>query len=469
MRLIDAVRYSHGSNIAFVGAGGKTTAIFRAAREILAISDSNWSQRSVFVTTSTHLGAWQSAYADHSFQIGSSSDINELENHLPQGVVLFSAKESHDRLAGLTRKQLEQLCKLATKYKIPMLLEADGSRLHPLKAPTRHEPVIPGFVENVIVVAGMQGLGKPLTSKWVHRPEKFAELSGLKIRDLITQDALVKVLLHQQGGLKDIPAKARRIALLNQADTPDLQSQAKKISDELIHGYHSSIVSALSPGIEGTTKTNKGKTPQARIYAVVEPIAGIILAAGGSKRFGQPKQLLDWQGQPVVRRVALTALQVGLSPVIVVVGAAGEGVASVIKDLPLRIVINEKWDTGLSSSIKEGINSLPKEVGGIIFLQGDQPQIPPSLVRSLVETHQNSLNPIVAPLIDGQRGNPVLFDRITLQAFETLNGEMGGRELFSRFQVQRIIWHDKNLLLDIDTPGDYENLLAVYPVRKAKL
>jgi molybdenum cofactor cytidylyltransferase len=323
-------------------------------------------------------------------------------------------------------------------------------------------------VENVIVVAGMQGLGKPLTSKWVHRPEKFAELSGLKIRDLITQDALVKVLLHQQGGLKDIPAKARRIALLNQADTPDLQSQAKKISDELIHGYHSSIVSALSAGIEGTTKTNKGKTPQARIYAVVEPIAGIILAAGGSKRFGQPKQLLDWQGQPVVRRVALTALQVGLSPVIVVVGAAGEGVASVIKDLPLRIVINEKWDTGLSSSIKEGINSLPKEVGGIIFLQGDQPQIPPSLVRSLVEAHQNSLNPIVAPLIDGQRGNPVLFDRITLPAFETLKGEMGGRELFSRFQVQRIIWHDKNLLLDIDTPGDYENLLAVYPVRKAK-
>jgi molybdenum cofactor cytidylyltransferase len=469
MRLIDAVRYSLGSNIAFVGAGGKTTAMYVIAREILAESDRNWAQRSVFVTTTTHMGAWQSAYADHVFQISISSDITQLENLLPQGVVLVSGKETNNRLGGLSHEKLEQLYKLASKYKIPLLIEADGSRLHPLKAPARHEPVIPEFVENVIVVAGMQGLGKPLTSQWVHRPIKFAELSGLKIGDQIIADALIKVLLHQQGGLKDLPVNARKIAILNQADTPELQSQAKRISDKLIPAYHSCIVSALSAGAQEAASPDKNNVLLNRIYAVVEPIAGVILAAGGSKRFGQPKQLLDWYGQPVIRIVALTALQAGLSPLIVVIGAASQEVASVIKDLPLRIVTNEKWETGLSTSIKEGINSLPKEVGGIVFLQADQPQIPSSLIRSLVEAHKNSLNPIVAPLIDGQRGNPVLFDRITMPEFKFLRLEMGGRELFSKFPVQWIIWHDKNLLLDIDTPSDYENLLAIYPKGKVSL
>jgi molybdenum cofactor cytidylyltransferase len=467
MRLIDAIRYSLGSNIAFVGAGGKTTAIFSIAREIVNISNSDWAQRSVFVTTTTHLGAWQSAYADHVFQFNSLSDITELEKHLQKGVVLISGKVTNDRLGGLTRRQLEQLHKLAIKYKIPLLIEADGSRMHPLKAPAQHEPVIPGFVENVIVVAGMQGIGKLLTSEWVHRPQKFAELSGLKIRDQITDDALVKVLLHQEGGLKNIPADVRKIVLLNQADTPELQSRAKRISDKLIPTYHSCVISALSAGAQRAFLLEQTNAPQARIYAVVEPIAGVILAAGGSKRFGQPKQLLDWNGQPVIRMIALTALQAGLSPIIVVVGAVAQEVGSVIKDLPLRIVINKKWDTGLSSSIKKAINSLPKEIGGIVFLQGDQPQIPHSLIRSLVEAHQNSLNPIIAPQIDGQRGNPVLFDRVSLPKFTSLEAEMGGRELFSRFPVQWIIWHDKNLLMDIDTPRDYENLLAIYPPGKA--
>jgi len=117
----------------------------------------------------------------------------------------------------------------------------------------------------------------------------------------------------------------------------------------------------------------------------------------------------------------------------------------------------------LSSSIQVGIYSLPKEIGGAVFLQSDQPQIPHSLINSMVEAHQTTLNPIIAPQINGQRGNPVLFDSRIFSKLLLLEGDMGGRELFRQFPVQWVIWHDPKLLLDIDTPDDYHKFLEIYP------
>ena len=106
--------------------------------------------------------------------------------------------------------------------------------------------------------------------------------------------------------------------LLNQADTHELQSAAQGLAQALLPAYHSVIISSLK---------------QEKVFAVHEPMAGIILAAGESRRFGQPKQLLDWKGQPFVRVVAKTALEAGLSPVVVVTGANAEQVELAVKDL----------------------------------------------------------------------------------------------------------------------------------------
>ena len=353
---------------------------------------------------------------------------------------------------------------LAEDHNLSLLIEADGSHTCPLKAPSEHEPAIPDFAQTIIVVAGLKGLGKPLTKNWVHRPEKFAELSGLQIGEEVTGDALVKVMLNKDGGLKKIPPNARRIALLNQADTPELQSQAKMISEKLIPGYHSTIIASLSgDNMEFSSNGNLRQERERGIHAVVEQIGGIILAAGGSSRFGEPKQLLLWKGEPLVRHVATTALKAGLSPVVVVVGSSGVEVEAVINDLPVRIVNNKDWMTGISSSIKVGITALPKEIGGAVFLQVDQPHIPTLLIKSLIEAHQITLNPIIAPQIDGQRGNPVLFDACTFLKLLSLEGDVGGRVLFGQFPVQWLTWHDSNLLMDIDSLEDYQKFLGIYP------
>src|SRR4030042_5483210 len=463
MQLIKAFRYTLPTSVAFVGAGGKTTAIFKAARELLKVTREDQKANTILVTTTTHIGAWQAEQADHFQIINSHSDITKFNKDLPGGVVLLTGNKNNNLLSGLPSRLLEIVRVFAEEHQYPLLIEADGSRSCPLKAPADHEPAIPNFTQCVVVVAGLQGLGKPLTNNWVHRPVKYAALSGLQPGEEITAYALGKVLLDKGGGLKNIPPNARRIALLNQADTPELQAAAKTISEMLIPDYHSVIVATLSGESTRLAVIGARRTEStAEIHVVNEQIAGIILAAGESSRFGEPKQLLLWKGEPLIWHVAKSALSAGLSPVIVVVGSSAAEIASVINDLPLRIVTNSIWNTGLSSSIKAGVAALPMGVGGVVFLQADQPQIPPTLIKRLIEAHNTTLNTIVAPQIDDQRGNPVLFDACTFTKLLALEGEVGGRMLFGQFQVQWVTWHDSKLLMDIDSPGDYRNFLEKF-------
>jgi molybdenum cofactor cytidylyltransferase len=84
------------------------------------------------------------------------------------------------------------------------------------------------------------------------------------------------------------------------------------------------------------------------------------------------------------------------------------------------------------------------------------------LIKKLIESHRETLAPITAPQINGQRGNPVLFDTNIFTDLLSLNGDVGGRALFSRFTVSCIIWHDPSQLMDIDTPADYQKFLEMF-------
>jgi len=456
MKITQALRVPLLARLAAVGAGGKTSLLFQVGRELLAGKSER--AMSVLITTTTHLASWQATLADQHIIIENVEQIAAWSGEIPPGVVVITGPEGKDqRLGGLVEAMLVQLLSVAEEQKLPLLIEADGARLRPLKAAGVHEPAIPEFASQVVVCAGMTGVGKPLTSEWVHRAERFAELSGLKLGQVVTPISIQRVLAHPEGGMKNIPANARRTLLLTQADTPELQAKAASIAEPLMSYYDSIVTSQGTP-------ISKGSESIYRLEAlnVCEMVAGIVLAAGGSSRFGQAKQLLNWGGKPFVRQVAETALQAGLSPVIVVVGAYAEEVSSVVEGLPVQVVVNSAWEQGHSTSITCGMKALPKKTGAAVFLLSDQPQIPVQLVRSLVEMHQQTLAKIIAPLVDGQRGNPVLFDRDTFGDFASLSREQGGRALFSHFPVQWLPWHDPSLLLDVDTLEDYERLVELY-------
>ncbi|MFQ5615478.1 MAG: selenium cofactor biosynthesis protein YqeC [Anaerolineales bacterium] len=452
MQLAKALRASNGSRIAFVGAGGKTTALFRLARQL---------PPPVLAAATTHLATHQLKLADHHFVVETPDEVTSLvevtplveiasldlnrssKSRLPGGVILLTGGRMDERTKGVDGQTLAGVLQLANDLNCPLLIEADGSRLRPLKAPAEHEPAIPGFVDTVVVVAGLGAVGKPLTSEWVHRPERFAALSGLGAGAPITAQALTKVLTNPAGGRKNIPPRARRVVLFNQADSPVQESWGLEMVDALLGAFHAVGIASLE---------------RDEVFAMHERVAGVVLAAGGSRRLGQPKQLLDWQGKPLVRRVVMTALDAGLSDVLVVTGAFAERVELALDGLPVKIVHNPEWERGQSSSVKAGVRALPPGAGAALFLLADQPWVSPALIRAVVEAYARGLAPIVAPLIDGQRGNPVLFDRVTFDDFDSLTGDVGARSLFGRYRVTWIPWHDPRPLRDVDTMEDYRRL-----------
>jgi len=469
MLLLEALRLQatpRPVRLALVGAGGKSTALFQLAREFLlpnpveATRQVTSKATTVVVSATTHLAVAQAALADRHFVITGAAEIDALAKELPAGVILFTGAEvDRGRLAGVTPDVLDRLFFLAEAYQLPLLVEADGSRLRPVKAPAAHEPAIPPLVDSVVVVAGLSALGKPLTSEWVHRPEIFAELSDLASGSLITPDALVRLLSHPGGGLKNIPASARRVVLLNQADTAEMQAAASSMVKHLLLHFHAVVIAALQP-MPFPIPYPKSSI-SSKVLAVHEPIAGIILSAGESRRLGQPKALLSWKGAPFIHHVIKAARGAGLSPLVVVSGAHTTQVQAACAGMEVQLVHNPDWQEGQSASLKVGLRSLPSEVGGAVFLLADQPQIPSGLVRLLVEEHVAGLQPIVAPLVDGRRANPVLFDRLTFPSLMALSGDVGGRALFAKYRIAWVPWHDPAILLDVDTQEDYQKLLEL--------
>jgi molybdenum cofactor cytidylyltransferase len=450
MNLSTALRISKPTRVAFVGAGGKTTAMFQLAHEI---------SPPVIVAATSHLGIWQIPLADRHIIAETPAPIEAIEHSL-SGVILVTGPVEEERTLPVNEHVISWLREFCGYHSLPLLIESDGSRQKPLKAPGAHEPALPEFVELVLQVVGLTGLGKPLGDEHVHRPEIFSHLSGLGAGDTVTPEALVRVLQHPDGGLKNIPETARRVVLLNQADTPELQAQARKMVKPLLSAFDSVIIASLD---------------EKQIHATHEPVAGIILAAGGSERFGRPKQLLEWRGELFVRAVAKTALEAGLSPVVVVTGAHANEVSSAVRDLPVQITHNSEWQSGQASSIRAGLGPLPSPppkskilgegapkgrvgAGGAIFLLADQPQITPAILHALVEEHAATLAAIIAPMVLDQRANPVLFDRVTFSDLMKLEGDVGGRGIFSKHRVSYLTWHDDAMLLDVDTPEHYQRL-----------
>jgi molybdenum cofactor cytidylyltransferase len=231
-------------------------------------------------------------------------------------------------------------------------------------------------------------------------------------------------------------------------DADALQAPALRIAAALSPAFHSIIIASLD---------------RTQIYAVHEMAAGVILAAGKARRMGKPKQLLSWRGQPLVRHSALAALAAGLSPVCVVLGAYEEQVRGALDGLPLTFISNPEWESGQSSSMKAGLSALPEQVGSAIFLLADQPKASESLLRALVEHHAQTLAPVLAPMIDGKRGNPVLFDRHTFGDLQLVQGDIGGRAIFSRYPVAWVDWNDPGAGMDVDTEEDYQRLLESDP------
>jgi molybdenum cofactor cytidylyltransferase len=191
--------------------------------------------------------------------------------------------------------------------------------------------------------------------------------------------------------------------------------------------------------------------------------AAVILAAGASTRLGQPKQLLQLEGQTLLRRTVLAALNSRFQRVVIVTGAAAEACTAEVADLPVGLLHNPQWADGLAGSIQVGIVELSATVpcpDCISIAVCDQPHLDNSTFNRLLDCQAATGRGIVASRYSGALGVPALFMRKYYPALLALTGDAGAKSLFRQFATDCASIEFPEGAIDIDSPADYAAALA---------
>ncbi|WP_256307788.1 nucleotidyltransferase family protein [Halobellus litoreus] len=219
-------------------------------------------------------------------------------------------------------------------------------------------------------------------------------------------------------------------------------------------------VPVVSPPFEGKRSERDRTRDSSRV-------AGVLLAAGASTRFGDRNKLLATQGgDPLVRRAARTLLDASLDPVVAVVGHEADRVADALDGLDVTVVVNDEYETGQASSLRAGIGALldaeregdpDRGVDASVIALGDMPFVDPETVETLVDAYEAGVGDALAAAHDGVRGNPVLFDRRFFDDLVDVSGDIGGREiLLESGESACVAVSDPGVRRDVDEPSDLE-------------
>jgi 4-nitrophenyl phosphatase len=186
-------------------------------------------------------------------------------------------------------------------------------------------------------------------------------------------------------------------------------------------------------------------------------VVAIVLAAGESQRFGQPKQLLPVGNKTMIQHVVDVVLYSPVQQVIVVLGCRAAEIEASVADRPVQVVVNQEWKSGLSSSVQAGLSAVEPEVSAAIFILADQPGVTAEVIAKLVERYRENRAPIVVPTHQGRRGNPVLFNRSLFAELLQVKGDQGGRQLITEHagRVEEVEVGTEAIFTDIDTADDY--------------
>lgn len=185
----------------------------------------------------------------------------------------------------------------------------------------------------------------------------------------------------------------------------------------------------------------------------------MILAAGGSTRLGSPKQLVRYGGQTLIRRAANAAVESSCDRVVIVIGSRAEDMMRELDGLPVSIVENPAWQSGMSSSIRVGLSEVQSDDAVLIMLC-DQPFVTADVLNNLIDTYHKTEMPIVASDYGATRGVPALFSKELFAELASLTADEGARRIIAKHpeQVGTIAFADG--VIDIDTRHDHRQLIG---------
>jgi molybdenum cofactor cytidylyltransferase len=190
-------------------------------------------------------------------------------------------------------------------------------------------------------------------------------------------------------------------------------------------------------------------------------VAGVILAAGASRRMGKNKMLLELDGESLIRRVAKRALAAGLSPLVVVIGHEADRLRAELKDLPLEFAVNPDYTGPTSGSLHQGLNALGSDVDAVVVMLGDMVRVTAETLAMLIAAARGTDAPLVVSRYGDVTAPPLLFRRALFGELLAWMGEGCGKAVVQTHRHEAMyVDRPVTLLTDVDTPEDFAAAIA---------
>jgi molybdenum cofactor cytidylyltransferase len=180
----------------------------------------------------------------------------------------------------------------------------------------------------------------------------------------------------------------------------------------------------------------------------------LILAAGGSARLGQPKQLVTLGGRPALHIVVSNAVALAGHAVTVVVGAHAREMTHLLAHSPASVIVNRHWQEGMGGSLRFGVAALPPACEAVLVLLGDQVGITADDLKRLAGAWKGEESLIAASVYDQHLGVPAIFPRLCFGELSESRGDRGARSVLERNCYRLVRVPMPNAAIDLDTPAD---------------
>lgn len=187
----------------------------------------------------------------------------------------------------------------------------------------------------------------------------------------------------------------------------------------------------------------------------------MILAAGESRRMGQPKLLLPFGEQTIIETVVGKVVSSKVDYTLVVLGSERDKVENKIENFPVKVAFNPDYPSGMLSSVLCGLKTLPEETQAVVVVLGDQPSVSKEVIDKIIDAYQETGKGIVLPVYEKERGHPVVIDMKFKDEIERLSPDIGLRgTVYSHPEdILEVKVESPEILQDIDDEADYKREL----------
>ena len=417
--------------ISITGGGGKTTSMFKLARELLK------HDKKVLVSTTTAIMKPDKSKYEKLY-LAQDTDYKTIEASSSGITVLGSKINKINKLIGVEQQIIDEIFK-SKKFDY-IIVEADGSKRKPIKAPASHEPVIPSLTTKTIGIIGMDAVGQKIYEGNVHRASLFSQVTNSKLGDCIDENSIYNLIVSPEGIFKNSPLESQKYIILNKSETKSRNLVSQKVKSKLI-----------------TNKINIEKIIIGSMGKEIK-VTGVIMASGFSRRMKTDKLLLKLGDKMVLEKVIESCVKSSLDDIIVIYRK--EEVKNIANQYNLKAILNENAIEGQSASIKLGVENIDKDTKGIMFIVGDQPHLDSLTIDKIIEQFEKNPEKIIIPMYGSNKGNPTVFPRNLKEQLNVLEGDVGGKEVINNNleQVEYVEIENHQAGTDMDTVEEYEKL-----------